>query len=152
MRAGLAAPAETFEFFSDAANLEALTPAFLHLRILTPLPIEMREGALIAYRLSLFGIPLHWLTRIDEWTPGRGFVDRQLRGPYALWIHRRRFEACGSGTRVHDRVEYALPLDPWSRPAHPLWVRPTVKRIFAFRREAIARRLGDRASPVARGA
>jgi hypothetical protein len=133
---------ETFEFFADAANLEAITPPFLRFAIVTPLPIAMREGALIEYRLRLHGLPVRWLTRIEEWTPGRGFVDRQLRGPYALWVHRHTFDACDGGTRVRDRVDYALPLDPLSRPAHGLYVRPTIERIFAHRREVIARVLG----------
>ena len=36
---------EVFEIFSNAANLEALTPTFLSFRILTPLPIAMFAGA-----------------------------------------------------------------------------------------------------------
>ena len=46
-------------------------------------PIEMRPGALIEYRLKLHGLPLSWLTRIEEWMPGERFVDAQLAGPYA---------------------------------------------------------------------
>jgi ligand-binding SRPBCC domain-containing protein len=140
----LGAPLErVFEFFADAGNLEAITPAFLRFRILTPLPIPMREGAQIRYRLSLHGIPMEWVTRIDEWRPGRSFVDRQLRGPYALWVHRHTFEPHPRGTLVRDRVDYALPLDPLSRPAHPWFVGPQVERIFAHRRAVLARIFGE---------
>ena len=133
---------ETFAFFADAANLERLTPAFLGFSILTPLPVAMRAGTLIEYRLRLFGLPLRWLTRIEVWEPGQRFVDRQLRGPYALWVHTHAFERSGSGTLVRDRVEYALPLDPLSRPARALFVRPTLERLFDFRRTEVARALG----------
>lgn len=140
----LSAPVDqVFEFFADAGNLEAITPEFLKFRIRTPLPIPMREGTLIRYRLSLHGVPMEWLTRIDEWRPGRSFVDRQLRGPYALWVHRHTFEPHPQGTLVRDHVDYALPLDPLSRPAHPLFVRPQVGRIFAHRRGALANLFGE---------
>ena len=51
----------------------------------------MRPGALIEYRLKLHGLPLSWLTRIEEWVPGERFVDAQLAGPYALWHHTHEF-------------------------------------------------------------
>jgi len=133
---------ETFAFFSDARNLEAITPRFLGFEIRTPLPIEMREGALIEYRLRLMGVPMTWLTRIDRWEPGAGFVDRQLRGPYARWVHEHRFTPAGRGTLIEDRIEYAVPLAPLSEPVRTLFVTPTVERIFRHRHEVVARRLG----------
>lgn len=42
---------EVFELFSNAENLESLTPGFLGFQILSPLPITMRIGARIAYNL-----------------------------------------------------------------------------------------------------
>ena len=113
-------PAELFPFFADAHNLERITPPWLHFRVLTPRPIAMAEGTLIAYRLRLHGVPLWWLTRIAAWDPPHGFVDEQLRGPYRLWRHRHTFEADGDGTLALDRVDYELrgrrPL-PGRRPA-----------------------------------
>jgi ligand-binding SRPBCC domain-containing protein len=133
---------ETFAFFSDVRNLEAITPSFLGFEIRTPLPIEMRAGTLIEYRIRLMGLPMPWLTRIDGWEPGRSFVDRQVRGPYARWVHTHRFSPADGGTLVEDHVEYAVPLAPWSDPVRALFVRPTVERIFRHRQAAIARLLG----------
>lgn len=135
-------PRETFAFFSDARNLERITPGFLGFQIRSPLPIEMRAGALIEYRIRLLGVPMPWLTRIDRWVPDREFVDRQLRGPYARWVHTHRFTPADGGTLVEDHVEYAVPLAPLSAPVQALFVGPTVERIFRHRHEAIARLLG----------
>lgn len=133
--------AEVFAFFSDASNLNALTPPFLHFRILTPLPIELRIGARIDYQLALFGVPLRWRTRITDWQPGRRFVDEQESGPYALWRHTHEFEARGESTLMRDVVDYALPLGPLGAVAHVFFVRRTLDRVFDFRRDAVARLL-----------
>lgn len=134
---------EVFRFFSDARNLEAITPAFLRFRIATEGEVPMRPGALIDYRLSLFGVPFRWQTRIDAFEPGVRFVDTQLSGPYRSWEHTHLFEdGPGGGTRVVDRVEYTLPLGPLGDLAHALFVRATLARIFDFRRERIAALLG----------
>jgi ligand-binding SRPBCC domain-containing protein len=132
---------EVFAFFSDASNLEALTPPFLHFHILTQQPIELRSGAQLDYQLSLFGVPLRWRTRITDWQPGRRFVDEQESGPYALWRHTHEFEARGTSTLVRDVVDYLEPLGPVGTLAHLLFVRRTLDRIFDFRRDANARLL-----------
>ncbi len=53
---------EVFGFFADALNLEAITPPLRRFQVLTPTPIEMRVGALIAYRMRLRGLPVSRLT------------------------------------------------------------------------------------------
>lgn len=130
---------EVFSFFSDAGNLERITPAFLRFRIVTPSPIAVAPGTLIDYRLSLFGVPFNWRTRIERFEPDTSFVDTQLRGPYSLWRHTHEFAEVRRGTKMLDRVDYALPLGPLGRVARALFVRVTLERIFDYRAEAIAR-------------
>lgn len=126
--------ARAFDFFSDAQNLERLTPPWLSFKINTPLPIDMREGALIDYLIELYGVPIPWRTRIDAWEPGVRFIDRQVAGPYRWWHHEHRFEATAGGTRVIDHVEY-VPRAAWLSS----WlVKRDVQRIFNYRQTALA--------------
>jgi len=128
----------TFAFFSDAANLERLTPPWLNFRIITPGPIAMREGTLIDYRIVLHRLPIPWRTRIDVWEPGVRFVDRQTIGPYRWWHHEHRFEEVAGGTRVIDHVEFV----PRLRWVSGWMVRRDVERIFAYRQETLPRIFG----------
>ena len=130
-------PAELFPFFADAANLDALTPSWLHFHIVTPPPIEMKAGTLIDYRLRVHGLPLRWRSRINVWQPPHRFEDEQLRGPYRRWIHEHTFEARDGGTLARDHVRYAVPLDFL---LHHCFVRPDIERIFKFRSEALRTR------------
>jgi ligand-binding SRPBCC domain-containing protein len=131
---------EVFAFFSDANNLEAITPRQLNFRILTPGPIRLEAGARIDYQLTLYGVPVKWATLIERWEPPHEFVDVQLRGPYRVWRHTHRFLAEAKGTRMIDDVAYELPLGPLGRMVEALWARREVARIFAHRTEVIARR------------
>lgn len=132
----------TFDFFSDAFNLEKITPEFLRFKILTPRPLEMKAGTIIEYSLSLFGIPFHWKTLIEKWEPGVQFVDRQLKGPYALWVHTHTFESIGSErTLMRDRVEYQIPMGIFGEIAHTMFVKETLRKIFDYRAAVTARLL-----------
>ena len=130
---------DVFAFFADTGNLERITPAFLHFRIETPLPITMEAGALIAYRLRLFGMPFRWLTRIELFQQQQRFVDRQIHGPYRLWHHLHEFTVLEGGTLMRDIVDYELPCGRLGTLMHALWVQRMLDRIFDYRRDQIAR-------------
>jgi ligand-binding SRPBCC domain-containing protein len=138
---------DVFKFFSNAANLEALTPSALHFEILTPGPIVIAEGTLIDYRLRLLGVPFRWKTRIAAWEPPYRFVDEQLVGPYAEWVHEHTFEPTPDGTRVRDHVRYRLPLEPIGDLAYPI-VRAQLHYIFGYRTRALHRLLPPTTGPV----
>ncbi len=132
---------EVFEFFSDARNLEVLTPPWLNFEIVE-FPEEMHEGALIRYRLGLRGVPIDWTTRIEEWTPGERFVDLQIAGPYSLWHHTHEFEDAEGGTLIRDTVRYRVPFGPLGEIVRRALVAPDTRKIFNYRREKIDAEFG----------
>lgn len=125
---------EVFEFFADAGNLNLLTPNWLRFRILTPLPVTMRQGLRLDYRLRLHGIPITWQSEITVWEPPHRFVDEQRKGPYRYWIHEHHFAPLEGGTEVFDAVEYAV---PGGRFLHDWLVAPDLRAIFRFRQKTL---------------
>jgi ligand-binding SRPBCC domain-containing protein len=125
---------EVFAFFSDAGNLERLTPPWLNFNILTPLPIEMRAGRLIDYKLRIRGVPVRWQSEITVWEPPYSFADESRRGPYKYWRHQHWFESCPGGTRVVDDVHYGV---PGGALIHWLVVKRDVQKIFEYRQQTL---------------
>lgn len=131
---------EVFEFFSDAANLQTLTPSWLRFEIVTPQPIEMAVGTLIDYKLRVHGVPLRWRSEITAWEPNKRFVDELRRGPYTHWHHEHSFESCEEGTRVIDIVHYGV---PGGALIHSLLVRRDIQQIFGYRQKVLGDLFGD---------
>ncbi len=132
-----------FAFFADAFQLETITPPWLNFSVQTPKPIAMQRDTLIDYKLRVHGIPLRWRSAITRWEPPALFVDEQVKGPYRNWQHLHTFEETSTGTLIRDIVDYRV---HFGRIVHPLFVRPDLKRIFAYRQEV----LSEIFTPVAR--
>ncbi len=133
---------ETWDFFSTAENLPAITPPWLTFKITTPAPVNIEAEALLDYTITWCGLPMRWRTRIIEWAPPHMFIDLQLKGPYTLWHHQHTFTPCPEGTICTDRVIYQLPMGWLAWPVQRWIVRRQLLEIFQFRRKVIAERLG----------
>ena len=131
---------EVFAFFSDARNLERLTPPWLRFEVLTPGAGLVRPGMLIDYRLRLHGFPIRWRSEITAWEPPHRFVDEQRHGPYRRWVHEHTFQASKGGTLATDNVEYAV---SGGSLVNRLFVAPDLRRVFAFRRKTLLKIFGD---------
>jgi ligand-binding SRPBCC domain-containing protein len=134
---------DAWSFFSDPANLAAITPEFLGFRVTSPVPRTMHAGLIITYRVTpILGIGVDWVTEITHLDAPHYFVDEQRLGPYRFWHHQHHFRAIASGVEISDIVHYAPPT-----PAAPLidrWlVGPRVRSIFDHRRKILAERFGN---------
>ncbi len=126
-----------FSFFSRHENFQLITPHWLDFQMVES-PEALSSGSLIRYRLRWHGLPVRWTTEISQWNPPHEFVDREVKGPYALWNHEHRFALQNGGTIMRDRVTYALPLGLLGRVAIGI-VRGDVEKIFDFRAEMMRR-------------
>ena len=139
---------DVFDFFSDAYQLERITPSWMHFSVQTPRPIEMRLGTLIDYKLRLHGIPIRWRTKITMWEPPFQFVDEQLVGPYRIWRHLHTFQEVNGQTICRDQVDYSV---PGGSLVHWLIVKRDIRQIFEYRRATLAQILQEHSVPKSKG-
>jgi len=128
-----AAVSSVWAFFATPQNLNALTPSSMHFQLLGE-AAPMYAGQMISYRIRVAPfVRLRWLTEILHVEPGRYFVDEQRIGPYRLWHHEHHFTEAAGGTRMVDRVTYALPLGVLGDLVHAVWVHRQLRYIFDYR-------------------
>lgn len=130
---------ELWHFFSDAKNLQALTPPYMKFTITSgQLPDKVYPGQMITYKVSpLLSIPLTWVTEITQVKEGEYFIDEQRIGPYKMWHHEHHFKQTGQGVLMTDIVHYALPFGPFGSLAHALFVKKQLNDIFNYRHDKI---------------
>ena len=135
---------DVFGFFSKPENLSIITPSKMKFKILTPSPIEMKEGALIDYTVNIFGFPIRWRTLITDYKPTNMFVDQQLKGPYSMWHHTHLFERLNDEeTLIKDIVIYAVPFGIIGKLVHSLYIKSDLNAIFDFRSRKIREIFND---------
>jgi ligand-binding SRPBCC domain-containing protein len=136
---------EVFDFFGDPMNLEAITPPWLHFKLLGSPDLPLRPASTIDYRLRVRGLPIRWTSLISRWEPPYLFVDQQIRGPYRSWVHLHTFEDRGADTLVRDEVEYSVFGGDF---VNRLLVRPDLERVFDYRTASLRQLLNDSARQV----
>jgi ligand-binding SRPBCC domain-containing protein len=77
------------DFHSQSSSMPAITPPPVVVR-LKKTPEVLAEGDEMEFTMWLGPIPIFWKARIES-VSSNGFTDRQLRGPFAEWVHRHSF-------------------------------------------------------------
>ena len=134
---------EVFSFFSDARNLEILTPPFLKFKVTSQNTQPVFEGMHINYRLKLHGIPFRWQSMIMDWKPNERFSDIQVVGPYWLWHHTHDFIPRDGGTLVRDRAVYRIPFWTLGDILLQPMIRKELEAIFSYRQKKVLELFGE---------
>ncbi len=139
---------EAWAFFSNPANLQAITPEGMGFTIISKHHGDvMYAGQLIEYKVRpLAGIPLYWMTEITQVKDRAYFIDEQRFGPYSLWHHQHHFREIPGGVEMTDIVHYKNPLGILGRIANALFVKQKLKTIFDFRYKKVEELFGKWAS------
>ena len=124
---------EVFVFFSDAKNLELLTPPHMCFKVMASSTDPLESGTVIDYKLKLHGIPFRWRSLIGEWHPSTHFSDTQVRGPYKKWHHTHTFTEQDGGTLIRDHALYRLPLGVIGDAVGYYFVKKDLEEIFGYR-------------------
>ena len=133
-----------WDFFSNPANLQQITPNNLGFKIISKHHGEkMYAGQLIEYTVKpLLAIPLYWMTEITHVQDKKYFVDEQRYGPYRLWHHQHHFKEVSGGVEMMDIVHYKLPFWFVGDIANSLFVSKQLKTIFDYRKEKVEQLFG----------
>ena len=137
-------PETCWEFFSNPANLEHITPPRLGLVVKSELPEQMYAGMIIEYDVSpIAGIKQTWVTEITHVDRPNYFIDEQRFGPYKFWHHQHHFKETKDGyMETTDIVNYSLPLDPFSRIINDLFISRQLNNIFQYRERVLEEKFG----------
>jgi len=117
-----------FAFHEREDALALLSPPFPPTRVISRTG-GIRSGARV--ELSLSG--LRWVALHTAYEKNRLFVDEQVEGPFAKWVHRHEFEDLGSRTRLTDTVEYLLPGGGLVNLVFGPFVKPALYNLFRYR-------------------
>ena len=142
-RSHLPAPPErVWAWHRRPGAFERLVPPWERVEVIARDPRGIVDGAEVALRVQLGPLPLTWVARHEVPNPGQGFVDTQLRGPFAAFRHERRFEADGEGgCWLTDEIRATPPFGPLGAVAEP-HLRRTLERMLRWRHRILLDDLG----------
>lgn len=134
-----------WEFFSNPANLKAITPTDMGFEIISSHHgRKMYAGQVIEYKVKpLPGIPVYWMTEITHVKEKEYFIDEQRIGPYKMWHHQHHFREISGGVEMTDIIHYKNPFWVIGNIANSLFVNKKLRSIFDYRYNRIIEIFGD---------
>jgi ligand-binding SRPBCC domain-containing protein len=95
------------EFHRQPASMAAITPPPVRVKF-HQIPPILANGSEMDFTLWLGVLPIRWEARIEHLSE-TGFSDRQIKGPFAAWVHEHEFVQVEDAiTEINDRIYLQL--------------------------------------------
>jgi uncharacterized protein (TIGR01777 family) len=135
----VAAPTdEVFAWHERPGAFERLVPPWQEVRVLERTG-TIRNGDRTVLQMKVGPKRVRWVALHKEYEPPRRFVDEQVEGPFAEWLHTHTFTPAGDGAcGMEDRIVYRLPMGGLGRLVAGRKVRRDLERTFRFRHARLA--------------
>lgn len=125
-----------FAWHERPGAFERLTPPWEHAEVVERTG-GIKDGGRVVVRVGA-PMALRWVARHRDYQAGRQFVDEQIEGPFARWVHLHRFDPDGpSACIITDRIDYSPPLGAVGAAGEPFLIRPRLERMLGYRHELL---------------
>jgi uncharacterized protein (TIGR01777 family) len=125
-----------FAWHERPGAFERLTPPWEHAQVVERSG-GIEDGGRVVVRVGA-PVALRWVARHRDYLAGRQFVDEQVEGPFARWVHLHRFDPDGpSACVLTDRIDYRPPLGAVGMAGEPFLIRPRLERMLDYRHELL---------------
>ncbi len=141
---------ELYRWHMQPGAFDALIPPWQNVEVLER-PDMLEEGARLVMKIYFLGpIGMQWVALHRDFIEGRQFVDEQLEGPFAEWVHTHRFEPESETSSVlHDHVEYEPPMGALGRTLGRPVIERMLDRMFEYRHDTTETSLRGEGHPPA---
>jgi uncharacterized protein (TIGR01777 family) len=125
-------PDQVWAWHVRPGAFERLTPPWEHARVLER-PTSLDNGSRVVLEVRVGPVPVRWVAVHRDVTPGRGFVDEQVEGPFAHWVHEHLFAPDRDGCMVTDRITCTPPLGAVGGIFAGPFLRAKLERMLRYR-------------------
>lgn len=134
---------DLFDFHLDVANLKAISPKNIKVRLLNENFVP-KEGAVLKLKTVKNFIPIIWEVEIDTLDAPNLLVDVAQKSPFKSWKHSHIFTQIDENTcELKDIVEYSLPFGILGS-LFDFVIQYELESMFVFRHQVTKERLEER--------
>lgn len=119
-------------FHAQSNAFKKLTPPPVFIQLLHNSLTSLTEGE-VEFNLWIGIIPVRWIARHEPGPTETSFLDRQIKGPLALWEHRHIFEKTDDGAILIDCITLSHKAGWRGLLTRLFFDGPSLKMLFLYR-------------------